>query len=154
MIRASAWTRSFFSEGSPGFMYQSRSNVKRTPSRRYAATPASAKTQLDALFLGSLRPLFGLRSVISNYTPGGPRCLQCSESDESAMNIGRILFTQVRGRGFLRSSQARSSRKQQLCLATLHVGKETFQIQDAGRWGPPHDLRPAFFIVLAASGLF
>jgi hypothetical protein len=34
------------------------------------------------------------------------------------------------------------------------VGKETFQIQDAGRWAPPHDLRPAFFVVLAASGLF
>jgi len=48
-------------------MYQSRSNAKRTPSRGYAATPASAKTQQDALFLGSLRPLFGLRSVISNY---------------------------------------------------------------------------------------
>ena len=74
-------------------MYQSRSNAKRTPSRGYAATPASAKTQQDALFLGSLRPLFGLRSVILNYTLGGPRCLQCSESDESAMNIGRILFT-------------------------------------------------------------
>ena len=98
MIRASAWTRSFFSEGSPGFMYQSRSNAKRTPSRRYAATPASAKTQLDALFLGSLRPLFGLRSVILNYTLGGPRCLQCSESDESAMDIGRILFTEVPGK--------------------------------------------------------
>src|SRR5215208_5226646 len=83
-----------FSEGSPEFMYQSRSNAKRTPSRRCAATPASAKTQLDALFLGSLRPLVGLRSVILNYTLGGPRCLQGSESDESAMIIGRILFTE------------------------------------------------------------
>jgi hypothetical protein len=96
-------------------MYQSRSNAKRTPSKRYAATPASAKTQLDALFLGSLRPLFGLRSVISNYTLGGPRCLQCSESDESAVNIGRILFTkcveggfcELRGDGGLRSWQVR-----------------------------------------------
>jgi hypothetical protein len=34
-----------------------------------------------------------------------------------------------------------------------HVGKETLQIHDAGRW-PPQDLRPAFFLVLAASGLF
>ena len=33
-------------------------------------------------------------------------------------------------------------------------GEDTFQIQDAGRWAPPDDLRPAFFLVLAASSLF
>src|SRR5215203_549186 len=64
------------------------------------------------------------------------------------------LFTRVRGRLILRPSPVRCSPKQQLCLAASHVGKETFQIHDAGRYPPPLEPRPAFFLVLAASGLF
>jgi len=63
------------------------------------------------------------------------------------------LFIVVRGRGILRSSPAQSPRKQQLCLATPHVGKDTLLIHNAGRRAP-HDSRPAFFVVLAARVAF
>src|SRR5215207_4657461 len=43
------------------------------------------------------------------------------------------LFTQVPRRSVLRRLLVRCSRKQQLCLATPHVGKEASQIHDAGR---------------------
>jgi hypothetical protein len=42
----------------------------------------------------------------------------------------------------------RSSRKYQLCLVTPYVGKETLQIQDAGRYLPPLlEPRPAPLVV-------
>src|SRR5829696_8963357 len=59
------------------------------------------------------------------------------EHDASRTSLAHIrlpLFTGVRGIGILRSSPERCSRKHQLCLATPHVGKETLQIRDAGRY--------------------
>jgi hypothetical protein len=54
------------------------------------------------------------------------------------------VFCELRLNGVLRSSN---------CVYLPPCGERDIAIHDAGRWAP-HDPHPAFFLVLAASGLF